>query len=74
MGHHHTVSYAFCMNADAHGEGFRVLRSDPALLPLELLWRWSFGLGLMALAFFAYTRLRQAILIPDADRAILCAG
>jgi hypothetical protein len=57
------------MNADAHGEGFRILRSDSTLLPLELLWRWSFGLGLLALLFFAYAHLRQAILISDADEA-----
>jgi hypothetical protein len=55
------------MNADAHGEGFRILRSDHTLLPLELLWRWSFGLGLLALLFFAYAHLRQAVLLTDAD-------
>jgi hypothetical protein len=57
------------MNADAHGEGFRILRSDHTLLPLELLWRWSFGLGLLALLFFAYAHLRQAVLLTDADEA-----
>jgi hypothetical protein len=57
------------MNADANGEGFRVLRADPALMPLELLWRWSFGLGLLALLFFAYAHLRQAVLLSDADQA-----
>jgi hypothetical protein len=46
-----------------------VLRADPALLPLELLWRWSFGLGLLALLFFAYAHLRQAVLLTDADQA-----
>ena len=63
------MRYSFPMNADAHGEGFRIVRSDSTLLPLELLWRWSFGLGLMALLFFAYAHLRQAILISDADEA-----
>jgi hypothetical protein len=57
------------MKADAHGEGFRILRSDSTLLPLELLWRWSFGLGLMALLFFAYAHLRRAVLLSDADEA-----
>jgi hypothetical protein len=57
------------MNADAHGEGFRILRSDSTLLPLELLWRWSFGLGLLALLFFAYAHLRQVVLLSDADTA-----
>jgi hypothetical protein len=57
------------MNADAHGEGYRILRSDSTLLPLELLWRWSFGLGLLALLFFAYAHLRQAVLLSDADQS-----
>jgi hypothetical protein len=56
-------------NADANHEGFRILRRDSALFPLELLWRWSFGLGLMALLFYAYAHLRQAVLISDADMA-----
>jgi hypothetical protein len=59
------------MNADANGEGFRILRTDSVLLPLELLWRWSFGLGLLALLFLAYAHLRQAVLLSDADQAAL---
>jgi hypothetical protein len=58
------------VHADANSEGFRILRSDPALVWLDLLWRWSFGLGLLAVLFLAYTRLRQAILISEADQAI----
>jgi hypothetical protein len=57
------------MNADANSEGFRILRSDSTLLPLELLWRWSFGLGLLALFILVYTHLRQAVLLSDADTA-----
>ncbi len=38
---------------------------------MELLWRWSFGLGLLALLFFAYAHLRQAILLSDADQSAL---
>ena len=59
------------MTADANREGFRVLRSEPALFAMELLWRWSFGLGLLALLFFAYAHLRQAILLSDADQSAL---
>jgi hypothetical protein len=59
------------IHADANTEGFRILRREPALFVMELLWRWCFGLGLLALAFIAYSRLRQAILISDADQAIL---
>jgi hypothetical protein len=59
------------MNADANREGFKVLRSEPALFPMELLWRWSFGLGLLAISFFAYSHLRQAVLLSDADELAL---
>ncbi len=59
------------MNADAHREGFRILRSDPALLAMELLWRWSFGLGLLALLFVAYAHLRQVVFLSDADQMAL---
>ncbi len=38
---------------------------------MELLWRWSFGLGLLALCFFAYAHLRQAVLLSDADQIAL---
>lgn len=38
---------------------------------MELLWRWSFGLGLLALSFFAYAHLRQAVFLSDADVAAL---
>ncbi len=59
------------MGADANREGFRVLRSESALLPMELLWRWSFGLGLLAVSFFVYSHLRQAVFLSDADEMAL---
>jgi hypothetical protein len=59
------------MTADANREGFRILRSDPVLFPMELLWRWSFGLGLLALSFFAYAHLRQVVFLSDADQLAL---
>jgi len=59
------------MTADSNREGFRILRSESALLPRELLWRWSFGLGMLALAFFVYSQLRQAVLLSDADELAL---
>jgi hypothetical protein len=59
------------MTADANREGLRILRSDLALFAMELLWRWSFGLGLLALSFFAYSHLRQAVLLSDADELVL---
>jgi hypothetical protein len=59
------------MTADANREGFRILRNDPALFAMEILWRWSFGLGLLALSFFAYAHLRQAVLLSDTDELAL---
>jgi len=59
------------MNADANREGFRTLRRDPALFSMELFWRWSFGFGLLALVFFAYARLRQTVILSDADQLAL---
>jgi hypothetical protein len=59
------------MTANANREGFRILRSDPALLAMELLWRWSFGLALLALSFMAYAHLRQAFFLSDADELAL---
>jgi hypothetical protein len=40
---------------------------------MELLWRWSFGLGLLALSFFAYAHLVQTVLLSDADQLALHA-
>ena len=59
------------MTANANREGFRILRSDPALLAMELLWRWSFGLALLALSFMAYAHLRQAVFLSDGDEIAL---
>jgi hypothetical protein len=66
-----SLRYPFPMTADANREGLRILRKEPALFPMELLWRWSFGLGLLALSFFAYAHLRQAVLLSDADELAL---
>jgi len=59
------------MTASANREGFRILRGDPALFAMELLWRWSFGLALLALSFMAYAHLRQAVFLSDADEVAL---
>jgi hypothetical protein len=55
------------MTANANREGFRIMRSDPALFAMEMLWRWSFGLALLALSFMAYAHLRQAVFLSEAD-------
>jgi hypothetical protein len=55
------------MTPDANREGFRVVRAAPALLGMELLWRWSFGLGLLALTVVAYAHLRPALMVSDGE-------
>jgi hypothetical protein len=34
---------------------------------MELLWRWSFGLGLLALTVAAYVHLRPALMLTEGD-------
>jgi len=65
------MRYPLSMSADANREGFRILRNEPALFPMELLWRWSFGLALLALSFMAYAHLRQAVFLSDGDEIAL---
>jgi hypothetical protein len=55
------------MNAESNREGFRILRDSPALWSMELLWRWSFGLGLLALVLVAYAHLRPAMMLSDGE-------
>lgn len=55
------------MNSEANREGFRVVRTSPALLGMELLWRWSFGLGLLALTVVAYAHLRPALMASGGE-------
>jgi hypothetical protein len=38
---------------------------------MEFLWRWSFGLGLLALCFFIYAHLRQFLILSGADELAL---
>ena len=65
------LRYSLPMHADANTEGFRILRSNSALLLLELLWRWSFGVALLALLYFAYAHLRQAVPLSNAEASAL---
>lgn len=55
------------MSSDANREGFRILRNAPALCGMELLWRWSFGLGLLALVVVAYAHLRPVLLLSEGE-------
>lgn len=54
-------------------EALHLLRREPTLLPMELLWRWSLGLGVLALAFFAWARVRPALMFSADDIAGLRA-
>jgi len=55
------------MSTDHNREAFRLLRNAPALVGMELLWRWSFGLGLIALVAIAYARIRPVILLAGGE-------
>jgi len=55
------------MNSDSNREGFRILRDSPALWSMELLWRWSFGLGVLALGLAGYAHLRPALMLSDGE-------
>lgn len=55
------------MSTDANREAFRILRASPVLWSMELLWRWSFGLGLLALIFAACVHLRPAMLFDEGE-------
>jgi hypothetical protein len=55
------------MSPDADREAFRILRNSPALWSMELLWRWSFGLGLLALTVAAYVHLRPALMFTEGE-------
>ncbi|MDR3764386.1 MAG: hypothetical protein P4M01_09850 [Acidobacteriota bacterium] len=48
-----------------------MVQGHPALFAMELLWRWSFGLGMLGLLFWAYAQLRPALYIADGDAAML---
>jgi hypothetical protein len=59
------------MSTDPNREALRLIRREPALLAMELLWRWSFGLGVLALCFFVYARVRPALILSEADSLAL---
>jgi hypothetical protein len=59
------------MLTDRNRKGLRLIRREPALFAMELLWRWSFGLGVLALLVFAYAQLRPAVILSPGDEAAL---
>lgn len=62
------------MPDDPHRRAVHFIRRNPALLAMELLWRWSFGLGLLGLALYGYAQLRPAILVAEPDRQAFASG
>ncbi len=53
---------------------FALIRRDPALLAAELTWRWSFGLGSLAILFLVFRRVQQALTLSGADELSLSRG
>lgn len=54
-------------------EGFRLVLADPAVYLIELLWRWSFGLGALAVLFVSLRHVLDALILTDADEAMLAS-
>ena len=59
------------MNGDLQSAARTLIRRSPALFLMELLWRWSFGLGMLGLALYAYAQLHPAIVTAAADAPAL---
>jgi len=59
--------YAFRMSAEVNREALRQVCRTPGLLAMELLWRWSFGLGVLGLLLTAWTRLRPVLMLDEAE-------
>jgi len=61
------MRYAFRMSAMANREALRQVCRTPALLAMELLWRWSFGLGVLGLLLAAWGRVRPLLVLDEAE-------
>jgi hypothetical protein len=55
------------MSAEVNREALRQVCRTPGLLAMELLWRWSFGLGVLGLLLTAWTRLRPVLMLDEAE-------
>jgi len=58
---------------DASREGLRIVKSEPLLFPLELLWRWSFALGALGIIFLAMRPLVAAVQLTQMDKEMLAS-
>jgi len=56
---------------DPHREAFRILRAEPSLYLVELLWRWSFGLGVLAVIFFSLPTFQHIAYLAEPDQSLL---
>ncbi len=54
-------------SSDPNREALHLLRLTPALLAMELLWRWSFGLGVVGLLLAAWGRVRPILMLDEAE-------
>ncbi len=63
------------MNApDPHRRAFRLLRAEPLLFLIELLWRWSFWLGTLAVVFFSLPTYQRIAQLAEPDESLLRSG
>lgn len=54
--------------------GFDLVRTEPLLLFFELLWRWSFGIGVIGVLLVSARFVRDALALGAADEAELNSG
>lgn len=55
------------MSALANREALQRVWRTPGLLAMELLWRWSFGLGVLGLLLAAWGRVRPILMLDEAE-------
>ncbi|HEX8924374.1 MAG TPA: hypothetical protein VF786_01205, partial [Terriglobales bacterium] len=69
-----TKAYALRMpRIDASREGLRIIKSEPLLFALELLWRWSFAMGAIGIMFLALRPLVAAVQLTQMDQEMLAS-
>lgn len=52
-------------------DDLRRIRREPALLVIEVAWRWTFGAAAIALLAFAFVRFQHAVAISGEEEAML---
>jgi len=52
-------------------DNLRRIQNEPALLVIEIAWRWLFGAAAFALLTFAFVRLQHAVVINSEEEELL---